>query len=108
MCLIDNENGTFTDTCTGLTWTKSLQMYNYRDAIIFCQKLKIGGSTWRLPNVNELCEIAKHNLPSGWYWSSSASAFNPKHAHFMNFIDGHNMVIPETPKYYVCAIKEKV
>jgi len=87
---VDNEDGTVTDTCTGLMWQKETASgaYSWQNAVDYCQNLVAAGhSDWRLPNVRELLSITDYGrftpaiIPvfdiADWYWSSTTSAGNP-------------------------------
>jgi hypothetical protein len=55
--LIDNGNGTVTDTGSGLMWQKATApgTYTWQAALSYCENLSLAGhSDWRLPNRNEL------------------------------------------------------
>ena len=106
---LDNQDGTVTDTCTGLMWQKDTadvdgngsiggvgDSVTWQGALGYCEKLDFAGHTdWRLPNVRELQSIVDYGqmnpsinpffrAESGWYWSSSSSA-NPGFGWFCNF-----------------------
>jgi hypothetical protein len=100
---------TWTDTATGLMWTKADNGSNmdWNQAIAYCTNLHLGGySDWRLPAIDELegiydpgidvpglerykngeviIEHVKGNLKlSGWHWSSTQK--NSGHAWFLTF-----------------------
>jgi hypothetical protein len=73
---IDNRNGTINDTGTGLTWQACTRGQKYRDnrcygypegeswpqARYYCYTLRLGGLKWRLPKVNEINSINKHDI----------------------------------------------
>ncbi len=104
---IDNENGTVTDTCTGLLWTKDnvdIRGKPCRDrcrAIAHCENLTFAGhDDWRLPNLLELQSIVDYGrsrpaidpvfgaLPTSLdttYWSSTAVAAVPDTAWLVFF-----------------------
>lgn len=50
--LVDNGDGTVTDTKTGLMWQKAdAGTMNWETAIAYCKKLMLAGhSDWRLPS----------------------------------------------------------
>lgn len=82
----DNENGTVTDTKTGLMWTKNADPFGqskWDDSIARCNSYSISGiDGWRLPNKDELEDLyyakAGENpfieVQSFGYWSSSTNA----------------------------------
>jgi quinol monooxygenase YgiN len=101
---VDNNNGTITDSLTGLIWLKNTNLYGevpWDNALANARSLASGVSDltdgsvagdWRLPNVNELQSILNLNNSSGPavspdhpfinlypsnYWSSSSVALAP-------------------------------
>ena len=80
---VDNENGTVTDTCTGLMWQKYAgnieRRFEWCGALAYCEDLELAGhDDWRLPNVRELQSIVDYGR--------SAPAINPV---FRAFADGY-------------------
>lgn len=54
---VDNQDGTVTDTTTGLMWQKGHQptLTQWRGNLDYCEDLELAGHTdWRLPNIREL------------------------------------------------------
>jgi hypothetical protein len=110
---VDNDDGTITDTKTGLVWTKKDswadfgKCFDWNDSRSYVNRLKTGGhSDWRLPTVDELrtiYESSKSNkdkdgdiiridpiFASGgayWYWSSEESGICC--ARYVVFDGGH-------------------
>ncbi len=84
--LVDNGNGTVTDTRTNLMWTKDANLFgrlNWDDAISRCSSFSISGiGGWRLPSKDELAAIyhaiqGEHpftGVQSSFYWSSTTLA----------------------------------
>lgn len=81
--VINNEDGTVTDTCNALVWQiegSEVEM-DWRDATSHCRNLSLAGiSDWRVPNIWELRSIRlldKSNvipIPSATcYWSSTVN-----------------------------------
>ncbi len=112
---IDNQDGTVTDTCTGLMWQKDTADINgdgtytreqdrvtWQQALQYCESLEFAGhSDWRLPNVRELQSIVDYGrygpsidpvfsvwAESWWYWSSSTGAGHPDYAWGVDFVGG--------------------
>lgn len=66
---IDNGDGTLTDACTGLMWTKAAapDPMTWQQALQYCDQLVLGVDPeteepygdWRLPNINELRSICR-------------------------------------------------
>jgi ribonuclease BN (tRNA processing enzyme) len=73
----DNDDGTITDTATGLTWQKadSAQGMNWQDALEYSNNLELGGhDDWRLPNAKELQSIVDYSRSPE---TSNSAAINP-------------------------------
>jgi hypothetical protein len=94
--LVDNKNGTVTDTTTGLMWQQAETgtKKTWKEAIDYCKALGLAGhNDWRLPDLNELESIVdthyhdpcidRTKFPgamSSGYWSSNTNAINPDYA----------------------------
>jgi len=105
--LVDNGNGTVTDTVTGLTWQQGepgdIASWHWHNAVAYCNGLTLGGdSDWRLPSVSELESLTDDvrwspvldssffpNAFASYYWSSTTYADDPGVAWGVNFSDGH-------------------
>ena len=109
---MDNDDGTVTDTCTGLMWQQATASpsieydpdqdgrLTWQEALQYCEGLDLGGHTdWRLPNVKELQSIVDYgrfnpsidpvfNAESSWYWSSSSNVDETVHAWGVDFHHG--------------------
>lgn len=102
---IDNEDGTVTDTFTGLTWQQEQAECGrvpWRDALQYCDTLKLGVySDWRLPNIIELQSLIDYSqytilidpafsVEDGVvaYWSSTTSIRYPESAWTVYFNSG--------------------
>jgi len=89
--LKDNNNGTITDTSTGLVWLQNADCFglqNWNQAMDSVANLKSGSCNltdgskarqWRLPTKDELVIRQRNtsgfnNVQSSWYWSSTPSA----------------------------------
>jgi len=85
---VDNQDGTISDTVTGLVWQQGDsendgRVNSWKDALAYCEELNLAGrSDWRLPNIRELQSIVDYSrfdpasdpvfkCPSRSYWSSS-------------------------------------
>jgi quinol monooxygenase YgiN len=105
----DNDDGTITDTLTGLVWLQNADAFgrlSWQDALDACNGLEDGKygleddskrEDWRLPNVNELRSLIDYSefapsLPkthpfthvrSSLYWSSTTVASAPRFARFV-------------------------
>jgi hypothetical protein len=60
--LVDNEDGTVTDTATGLMWQQAeAGAMTWEEALTYCEDLKLAGyNDWRLPNINQLQSIVDY------------------------------------------------
>ena len=87
--LVDNSDGTVTDSRTGLMWPKDGTGAGYysggtrtwNQAIDWANDLSFADQTgWRLPNINELKSFQEvtwghyQEQPTGYYWSSTSFA----------------------------------
>ncbi len=101
--LIDNGDGTVTDTKTGLMWQKAeAGTKPWEAALAYCETLGLAGhSDWRLPDRSELQSLfdSIYNNPSinktaffdamsSAYWSSNTYADNTGYAWAVYFGDG--------------------
>jgi Protein of unknown function (DUF1566)/YHYH protein/Abnormal spindle-like microcephaly-assoc'd, ASPM-SPD-2-Hydin len=59
--LVNNNNGTITDTDTKLMWTQiPSAAKSWNDALLYAEALTLGGkSDWRLPNIKELQSLVE-------------------------------------------------
>ena len=111
---IDNQDGTVTDTCTGLMWQRDTadanedgaigveDRLNWQAALHYCESLSFAGhDDWRLPNLRELQSIVDYGrfnpvidpvfgAVSEWYWSSSKFADAPDYAWLVDFLEGQD------------------
>jgi len=117
--LVDNVDGTVTDSRTGLMWPKDGTGAGYangttktwNDAIDWAEGLSFAGYTdWRLPNINELKSFQEvtwghyQNQPTGIYWSSTACADGTSSALGVGFSWGSvNINVPRD--LYVVAVR---
>jgi hypothetical protein len=104
--LIDNRDGTISDTSNGLIWQKcsagqgiilgdcisgNADIFFWESALEYCENLELGKkNNWRLPTINELRSILSINQNSvafidntyfpntrrGIYWTSTSNFFN--------------------------------
>jgi hypothetical protein len=120
--LVDNGDGTVSDTKSGLMWQKiaPLEPILWENALTYCEELSLAGyDDWRLPNIKELQSILdyKRHAPtidpaifpetlSGWYWSSTAYPFDTNRFWTAAFRTGYTYHNPiDNPDTYVRAVR---
>jgi Protein of unknown function (DUF1566) len=119
--LVDNGDGTVTDSRTGLMWPQdgtgagywNGQTATWNNAIDWANSLDFANhNDWRLPNINELKSFQEvtwghyQNQPTYYYWSSTTCSDSALSALNVNFMSG--MVDFEDNKakgYYVVAVR---
>jgi hypothetical protein len=129
---IDNNDGTITDSSTGLMWEVKPDdggsrdkdnTYNWQQALAYCENLTLAGyDDWRLPNRNELQSIVDYSrfnpaidpifsyTVSSYYWSSTSSYSvypdYPEFAWLVHFYDGLiDGLIKFPSSHYVRAVR---
>ena len=113
--LVDNGDGTVTDTETGLMWQQIGPGTMIWDAAIsYCENLDLAGYTdWRLPNVNELQSILNYEVygpsidaelvsASSAYWTSTVYSYDTEYAWAVDFNNGQILPAWRLSRYYVC------
>jgi hypothetical protein len=119
--LVDNDDGTVTDTETGLMWQQDeAGQMNWESALSYCENLELAGyDDWRLPNINELQSLVDYSnwdpaidivafptTESFWYWSSTTHSRETKGTWGVYF--GHGGVVYLSNKsnsYYMRAVR---
>lgn len=102
--LVDNGDGTVTDSRSGLLWQQTLDAgtYTWADAQVYCDGLSLGGtSAWRTPTKAELESIVKDTTynpsihttffpgtPNVPFWTATSSAAGGGVAWTVNFGSG--------------------
>jgi hypothetical protein len=125
--LVDNGDGTVTDTRTGLIWEVKTDdggfrdkdnTYTWEEALAYCEGLTLAEhDDWRLPNRNELQSIMDYNRygpsvdpsfplvrPSA-NWSSDTNAANPDSAWTVNFYNGAVSSLGKENASYLHAVR---
>jgi len=117
----DNDDGTITDSATGLMWQKGEnERMSWFEAIKFCQKLKLAGyDDWRLPNIKEINTILDVSYKDNWWHFkdffpaegleppllhySSSSVFEKTYAWVTNFCFGYDgYYAPKDAGFLLC------
>ena len=114
-CVIDN--------LTGLMWARNANQFgttNWGAAVTSCNNLNYGSYTdWRLPNWQELRSLidasksdpalpSEHpfaGVQSGYYWSSTTSAYDTGNAWFVFLFDGYVNDVTKVRAYYVWPVR---
>jgi len=115
---IYNDDGTVTDTDTGLMWQKDTApgTYTWEQALSYSEDLPLANyNDWRLPNRNELQSLSDYsrinpatNFPNtvmSNYWSSTTYADNPYIAWVVYFGSGGINNGSKSGNYYVRAVR---
>ena len=117
-----NEDGTVTDTSTGLTWQQTgpeSSQKTWEEALAYAEGLVFAGyDDWRLPNARELQSIVDYskndpaidtnyfpNCRSPYYWSSSPYAYASSFAWDVNFSYGYVHLPIKTSHHYVRCVR---
>ncbi len=121
--LVDNENGTITDTATGLMWQKATAVgtFTWQEALAYAEELVLpsgGYSDWRLPNRNELQTLVDYtrydpaidpslqtSTASSPYWSSTTNVNVLAYAWRVDFYNGLVDTVNKTRSHYVRAVR---
>jgi hypothetical protein len=121
--VLDNHNGTITDTETGLVWKQSTEgvKRSWNGAVQYCEDLNFAGyDDWRLPRIDELRTIVNFNRSKpatdplfvvhadpkySFTWSSSIYVNKPWGAWFIDFYDGMVDAWSMTDVYYVRCVR---
>ncbi len=115
--LVDNRDGTITDTETKTMWQKSDDGVEriWEEAVQYCESLELAGfSDWLLPKVNQLETLIDSGysptinplfiVKPSYYWSSSSSRHSAKSAKYINFYYGNSYAYSKDNTYYaICA-----
>jgi len=118
----DNTNEIVLDTSTNLMWQDNEDVdtttRNWSDAIAYCEGLSYGGyNDWRLPNFNELYNLADRstynpsissvfqNVASSYYWSSTTGASDTSNGWDVNFLNGFVTWDDKTDTNYVRCVR---
>jgi hypothetical protein len=118
--LLDNGDGTVTDTETGLMWQQAeAGAMTWEAALAYCEALSLAGQDdWRLPNRNELQSIVDYDFydpatdttafpgaESSYYWSSTAYAGYTGFVWGVGFYGGSVHDYSKSISYYVRAVR---
>ncbi|MBO4712174.1 DUF1566 domain-containing protein [bacterium] len=115
------------DEVTGLLWMKQIrENVSWYEAKLYCDSLKVGSKTWRLPTTAELRSIVNYgkvnpaidsvfydgdkDAISNWFWASKNVQFNsesadrskPASAWIINFYDGF---VEYTSRYNIYSVR---
>jgi hypothetical protein len=119
--LVDNHDGTVTDTETGLMWQQASTSgyYFWQEALLYAEFLSLAGyDDWRLPNRNELQSIVDYahynptintsvfpGTASSYYWSSTTYANGYINAWVVSFNYGNLDDSDKWEQHHVRAVR---
>jgi hypothetical protein len=118
--MVDNGDGTVTDTKTGLMWQQGDPgQMTWTSALTYCENLKLANhDDWRLPNINELRSLIDYleyaptidtavfpGAMSSDYWSSTTGASTPDYAWGAFFEAGDTNYVYKSKSLYVRAVR---
>ncbi|MGD9972748.1 MAG: DUF1566 domain-containing protein, partial [Desulfatirhabdiaceae bacterium] len=122
--LVNNEDGTVTDSFTGLMWQNEISdnVMVWKDALAHCEELPQGEyMDWRLPTIEELRSLVDYTryspainidffLNTGYatasrYWSSTTLANSTINALGVDFYYGRENPSPKGSTSYVRAVR---
>ena len=122
--LVINDDGTVTDTATGLMWQQvtAPSTETWEQALAFCESLTLAGhSDWRLPNWKELQSIVDYDRYNpaidttyftgtvgtfeSHYWSSTTDALISDSALDVGFYSGFTSYGNKSDSNYVRAVR---
>ncbi|MEE9437176.1 MAG: InlB B-repeat-containing protein [Candidatus Adiutricales bacterium] len=118
--IVDNNDGTVTDTSTGLHWQKlTAGPMNWESALNYCENLILAGYTdWRLPNITELRSIVDYGRSNpaldpqlfpdtalSPYWSATTYAFRTYYAWGLDFHYGYDLGLSKSNSYHLRAVR---
>jgi len=116
----DNNDGTITDTLTGLMWQKdTIVDQSWKEALSTCHKLELAGySDWRLPGKEVLRSIVDYTQyaaslnnqyfpqsASTAYWTSTSDQQQPSQAWCIHFQYGNDLSRSKNQLYAVRAVR---
>jgi len=118
--LVINNDGTVTDTTTGLMWQQATGnngvAMTWKAALAYCENLSLADYTdWRLPNIKELSslvDLSRYNpaidpkfSESSDYWSSSTHTPYTNYAWYGYFYYGYDTDNFKSSSYYVRCVR---
>jgi hypothetical protein len=115
----DSLNSTVTDHKTGLMWQQADDGVggNWSEAKTYCNGLGLGGyDDWGLPRIDQLLTIVDYSrfdptihpvfdCRSGYYWSSSISAYGSDVAWVVYFLNGYVSADTKYVQLYVRCVR---
>ncbi len=111
---VDNENGTVTDSSTGLMWQKALAgPMDWYPAMSHASNMSLGGhSGWRLPSKDELVGLYNSqckdmmDVQNKTYWSATTYSYDAPYAWYVSFYNGYvNSSSKFSSSYYARPVR---
>jgi hypothetical protein len=121
--LVDNRDGTISDTETGLMWRQAeTRLMNWQEALAYCENLvlpAVGGyDDWRLPDRYELQSLVDYSsdytcldqtffpwVMLSQYWTSTTYTLVPSFAWIVYFGNGLVYYNDKSYSFYVRAVR---
>jgi len=121
--LVDNRDGTISDTETGLMWQQAeTKLMNWQVALAYCENLVLpavgGHDDWRLPDRYELQSLVDYSseytcldqtffpwVLLSWYWTSTTYTLYSRFAWIVYFGNGIVYYNDKSYSFYVRAVR---
>jgi len=105
--LSTNQDGTISDSNTGLLWYVAGASGSWRHAMDYCAALEWAGySDWRLPSVRELIFITDYSSVSSYpSWSSTSDAFTDLFAWVVGLSGGSASVREKSSSLWIQCVR---
>ncbi len=123
--LVDNGDGTVSDTEIGLMWQQAeTKLMNWQSALAYCENLVLpavaGYDDWRLPDRHELQSLVDYSrdytcldltffprVMLSWYWTSTTCALDTRFAWYVYFGNGGVYIYDKSISLFVRAVRSR-